>query len=309
MSKVIISFQGTTFEIQCNKEDKMKNIFKIFANKVGVHLESLYFLYGGKTVNLDSKFQETINLFDKIRNKMNIIAIEKEKNYTFLCPYCGSNINSYCSLLHYLLNFNEDTYNRLYEIRQKIQNINYKNNIIEQIKNIDYLLYNLIQELKKKNLSNKENIKNINKNNSIKNIIEVKTNIIDNYNTKNNKIVLYNSFEDISVFNDDEIIYPILGSNRENLYDIKDHYRLVFNSSIFRFTHFFQGCQNFIYIDLSKFDSSNINDMSYMFYYCGFLREIKLSNKFKTDQVINMSNMYSGCSYLTYVDLSSFVNF
>ena len=46
MSKVIISFQGTTFEIQCNKEDKMKNIFKIFANKVGVHLESLYFLYG-----------------------------------------------------------------------------------------------------------------------------------------------------------------------------------------------------------------------------------------------------------------------
>ena len=184
----------------------MKNIFKIFANKVGVHLESLYFLYGGKTVNLDSKFQETINLFDKIRNKMNIIAIEKEKNYTFLCPYCGSNINSYCSLLHYLLNFNEDTYNRLYEIRQKIQNINYKNNIIEQIKNIDYLLYNLIQELKKKNLSNKENIKNINKNNSIKNIIEVKTNIIDNYNTKNNKIVLYNSFEDISVLNDDEII-------------------------------------------------------------------------------------------------------
>ena len=60
MSKVIISFQGTTFEIQCNKEDKMKNIFKIFANKVGVHLECLYFLYGGKTVNLDSKFQEII---------------------------------------------------------------------------------------------------------------------------------------------------------------------------------------------------------------------------------------------------------
>ena len=43
MSKVIISFQGTTFEIQCNKEDKMKNIFKIFANEVGVHLESLFF--------------------------------------------------------------------------------------------------------------------------------------------------------------------------------------------------------------------------------------------------------------------------
>ena len=305
MAKVIISFQGSTFEIKCNKEDKMKNIFKIFANIVGVHLESLYFLYGGKTVNIDSKFQEIINLFDRIRNTMSVIAIEKERNYTFLCPYCGSNINSYSSLIHHLLIFNEDVVNRLYEIKQQIQNINYKNDIIQQIKNLDSLLNNLIQEFKKKNFSNKEKIKNINKNNSIKNIIEVKANNINNYNTEIEKIVLYNSFEDITVLNDDEIIKPILGSNQENLYDIKNHYKLVFNSSIFRFTGFFQGCQ-LIYIDLSKFDSSNINNMSYMFSNCNCLREIKLSNKFKTAQVINMSYMFFGCVYLAYVDLSCF---
>ena len=126
MSKVIISFQGNTFEIKCNKGDKMKNILKNFSNQIGVHLDSLFFLYGGEIVNLNSKYQEIVNLFDRIRNSMSIIAIEKDMKYTFLCPYCGSIINSYSSFFHNLLSFNEDTVNRLYEIEQQIQNINYK---------------------------------------------------------------------------------------------------------------------------------------------------------------------------------------
>lgn len=59
-------------------------------------------------------------------------------------------------------------------------------------------------------------------------------------------------------------------------------------------------------INFHNFDTSNITDMSGMFYNCNRLSLLDLSN-FKTSNVIDMSSMFYGCANLTTLDLSSFM--
>ena len=59
-------------------------------------------------------------------------------------------------------------------------------------------------------------------------------------------------------------------------------------------------------LDLSNFDTSNVIDMQLMFYECKSLTNLKLGNNFNTSKVINMSNMFSDCNELTSLDLSTF---
>ena len=58
-------------------------------------------------------------------------------------------------------------------------------------------------------------------------------------------------------------------------------------------------------IDLSKADTSNVTDMSYMFNDCSRLTSLDLSS-FDTSNVTNMAYMFSNCSNLTSLNLSSF---
>ena len=58
-------------------------------------------------------------------------------------------------------------------------------------------------------------------------------------------------------------------------------------------------------LDLSNFNTQNVNNMSYMFSHCESLTYIDLSN-FKTENVTYMSGMFSHCESLTYIDLSNF---
>ena len=58
-------------------------------------------------------------------------------------------------------------------------------------------------------------------------------------------------------------------------------------------------------IDLSKFDTSKVTTMKWMFCECSKLEIINLSN-FDTSQVTDMSFMFAGCSNLKYLDLSNF---
>ena len=53
------------------------------------------------------------------------------------------------------------------------------------------------------------------------------------------------------------------------------------------------------------FDTSNVTDMSRMFYYCRALTTLDVSN-FNTENVTNMNNMFCFCSSLTTLDLSNF---
>ena len=55
-------------------------------------------------------------------------------------------------------------------------------------------------------------------------------------------------------------------------------------------------------IDLSNFNTNNVNDMSSMFEGCSSLTNINLSN-FNTQNVEYMSGMFEGCSSLTNINI------
>ena len=88
---------------------------------------------------------------------------------------------------------------------------------------------------------------------------------------------------------------------KDGLYEIK----IKFNIKIKDCSYMFYGCSNLINIDLSSFDTSNVNNMSHMFDKCYNLTNLDLSS-FDTKNVTDMSFMFSVCSNLTSVNLSSF---
>ena len=67
----------------------------------------------------------------------------------------------------------------------------------------------------------------------------------------------------------------------------------------------FYGCSALTTLDLSNFNTQNVEYMGYMFYGCSALTTLDLSN-FDTQNVEDMREMFYGCSALTTLDISSF---
>ena len=67
----------------------------------------------------------------------------------------------------------------------------------------------------------------------------------------------------------------------------------------------FYGCTSLIDINLSFFDTSNVEKMNGIFGNCKQLTSLNLSN-FNTDKVKNFNAMFSGCSSLVYLDIRNF---
>ena len=89
---------------------------------------------------------------------------------------------------------------------------------------------------------------------------------------------------------------------------IKDGYNNVtikFNVKINSCQNMFKNLIQIIEIDLSSFDTSNVENMNNMFYQCTNLRKINFGN-IDTSLVKDMSAMFSGCQNLIYIDLSKF---
>jgi len=58
-------------------------------------------------------------------------------------------------------------------------------------------------------------------------------------------------------------------------------------------------------LDVSHFDTSNVDNMNHMFYGCRYLKTLDLRN-FSTAKVTTMADMFSMCSSLTSLNISSF---
>ena len=58
----------------------------------------------------------------------------------------------------------------------------------------------------------------------------------------------------------------------------------------------------------NNFDTSNVTDMSGMFYYCSKLTSIEFGNKFDTSNVINMQRMFENCTNLTSITFGNNFN-
>ena len=67
----------------------------------------------------------------------------------------------------------------------------------------------------------------------------------------------------------------------------------------------FYGCSGLTSLDLSHFNTQNVTKMSGMFYGCSGLSSLDLSH-FNTQNVTNMSWLFDGCSGLSSLDLSYF---
>ena len=70
-------------------------------------------------------------------------------------------------------------------------------------------------------------------------------------------------------------------------------------------SYLFYGCTSLTTIKMNNFNTINVTDMSYMFYGCSNLTSFNLE-QFNTINVINMSYMFSNCLSLPLLNLSSF---
>ena len=85
----------------------------------------------------------------------------------------------------------------------------------------------------------------------------------------------------------------------------KYNIKYIFINNLKKVNYMFSECGNIINIDLSKFNTREVDDMSCMFANCCSLKNINLSN-INTDNVIDMGCMFYDCNNLTNIGLSSF---
>ena len=81
---------------------------------------------------------------------------------------------------------------------------------------------------------------------------------------------------------------------------------IKFKEKIQNMTHFFRYNDCIRTVDFSNFDTSELIDMSYMFYYDRYLTSINWGSNFSTSKVTNMNNLFAFCYIITTIDLSKF---
>ena len=110
MKQVEFQYNGSITIIQCNENDKMKEICNKFVIKIGSEINSLYFIYAGKMINYELTFNESLNDEDKEKNKMIILVNslndknrKEDKSIVYskdvICPICGE--KSYIDIINY----------------------------------------------------------------------------------------------------------------------------------------------------------------------------------------------------------------
>ena len=132
----IFTFNGINTIIQCNKDDKIKDICYKYVNKIGIDINLIYFLYNGMQIDLD--LNQKANIIDKEKNEINILVFEKSKSTIIInkdlkeskeiiCPKCKENckikINDYKIKLYDCKN-NHEINNILLDEFNITQNIN-----------------------------------------------------------------------------------------------------------------------------------------------------------------------------------------
>ena len=119
------------------------------------------------------------------------------------------------------------------------------------------------------------------------------------------KSIIYSSFS----YKPNTIVYD----NSENTFnDSQLNLKYCFNQVILKFSssitgcyYMFSGCDQITEIDLTEFDSSQVQSIDNMFSGCTSLKTIKFGN-FKTSNVNSMLNAFENCEQLETLDLSSF---
>ena len=292
-ANAIFTLDGSYMKIQCKKEEKMKDICERFASKIQKDMNLYVYLYGGNQLNFEKTYEA--HLTDNASKEMIILAYKKE-DLEYKCTNCGEQIKLNKEKIDEIILNN-------YNIKDKINGIIYMiDNIIKtllinamnlQLKNINVILNNINDDIKKnnvrlENLIDNIIVKDVNKNKNIikgildidfndinKNILLFKTNI-------NNNIDIYINNEKINVIKDNNKWTYIF--KKEGKYTFK----IIFNNIVTNMKGFFEECSNIISLDFTYFNTSNIPDMAGMFNKCHKLKEIKGISKFNTSKIKDM---------------------
>lgn len=95
MNEVEFIYESQKIIIQCNENDIIKDICKKGASKLSLDMDSIFFIYGGESVNLESTFS---NLKKNNPNKISMIVTKNETEVPekelfemkeIICPECG----------------------------------------------------------------------------------------------------------------------------------------------------------------------------------------------------------------------------
>ena len=81
--------------------------------------------------------------------------------------------------------------------------------------------------------------------------------------------------------------------------------RIQFNHPLTILSYFFYYMRRIKSIDFSHFNSTELTDMGYLFYFCIALEAITFGDAFDTKKVTKMNDLFSGCIF-TSIDLSTF---
>ena len=325
MAEIVFVYEGNHISIQCNKNQRMKDVCIKLSNKINTNLNSLLFLYGGNQLNLDKTFNEITK-----DNKINILVYTND-NVNEICSKCGRILNN--KIIDDIILLNNSIYSTLIGLKSQIDHIindliNKKDILLinSELKNINLIITSLDEYLKKNN--NQLNQLKINNTSNI-DIIEKKINneIICIYDKQEDVINLLHDYNDnTDSWSEDIKKSYIEGKNNINENNIEmyinnkrikfDHkyksnekgeikVKFIFKKLLTSTSFMFRDCSSLKSIALSLFNTSKVNNMSYMFERCSSLKSIDLSS-FNTSNVKDMSWMFSCCFSLQSLDLSSF---
>ena len=263
MAEIIFKHKGKETLIQCNINDKMKEIIQKYISKIDNN--NFFFLYNGKRINEELKFIEQANELDIKRKKMNILVYEINKTIVkenkiiskeFICPECNENIlidiknykiNYECKNVHKRDNILLNEYEDIQKIdickiicdkcKEKNKNNTYNNefyyccsceiNICPLCKSIHDLNHNIINYDDKRYICKKHN------DSFIKYCIKCKENMCilcinehNNHDIKNFENILINKNE---LLNEMDVFKEIIYKLKNNINEIKGKLNKIIN--------------------------------------------------------------------------------
>ena len=98
MVEVLFIYEGHQIIIQCNIEDKIKDIINKFKNKIQEEDSNLCYIYNGDKINEELTFNQITNNINE--KKINILVYNNKNNENekeiilneIICPKCKENI-------------------------------------------------------------------------------------------------------------------------------------------------------------------------------------------------------------------------
>ena len=70
MIQIEFNYKGRLINVQCNEEEKLKNIYTRICSKIELDINKVYFIYNGSLLNEEFTIESVINKFDKSRKMM-----------------------------------------------------------------------------------------------------------------------------------------------------------------------------------------------------------------------------------------------